>query len=51
LAAEEKTMKRFHVHVAVDDLGHSVSFYSSLFGAALACSSPTTRSGCSKAPA
>jgi catechol 2,3-dioxygenase-like lactoylglutathione lyase family enzyme len=27
-------MKRFHVHVAVDDLGQSIGFYSSLFGAA-----------------
>lgn len=26
-------MKRFHVHVAVDDLQRSVSFYSTLFGA------------------
>ena len=27
-------MKRFHVHVAVDDLGRSIGFYSNLFGAA-----------------
>jgi catechol 2,3-dioxygenase-like lactoylglutathione lyase family enzyme len=27
-------VKRFHVHVAVDDLGQSMRFYSSLFGAA-----------------
>ena len=26
-------MKRFHVHVAVDDLSESVRFYSTLFGA------------------
>ena len=26
-------MKRFHVHVAVDDLAQSVRFYSTLFGA------------------
>lgn len=26
-------MKRFHVHVAVDDLGDSILFYSTLFGA------------------
>ena len=26
-------MKRFHVHVAVDDLGQSTQFYSNLFGA------------------
>ena len=26
-------MKRFHVHVAVDDLGKSIRFYSTLFGA------------------
>jgi catechol 2,3-dioxygenase-like lactoylglutathione lyase family enzyme len=25
-------MKRFHVHVAVDDLDHNIRFYSSLFG-------------------
>ncbi|MDE0853459.1 MAG: VOC family protein [Nevskia sp.] len=27
-------MKRFHVHVAVDDLRHSIRFYSAMFGAA-----------------
>jgi hypothetical protein len=27
-------MKRFHVHVAVDDLAANIKFYSSLFGAA-----------------
>lgn len=26
-------MKRFHVHVSVDDLARSISFYSTLFGA------------------
>ncbi len=26
-------MKRFHVHVSVDDLAHSLEFYSALFGA------------------
>ncbi len=26
-------MKRFHVHVAVDDLNHSIGFYSALFAA------------------
>jgi hypothetical protein len=25
-------MKRFHVHVSVDDLAHNIRFYSSLFG-------------------
>ena len=25
-------MKRLHIHVAVDDLGRSISFYSTLFG-------------------
>ena len=42
-------MKRFHVHVAVDDLEANIRFYSTVFGAAAdACRSPTTRSGCSK---
>ena len=27
-------MKRLHVHVAVDDLSHSIGFYSALFAAA-----------------
>ncbi|WP_304189571.1 ArsI/CadI family heavy metal resistance metalloenzyme [Phenylobacterium aquaticum] len=27
-------MKRLHLHVAVDDLAHSIGFYSTLFGAA-----------------
>ncbi len=27
-------MKRFHVHIAVPDLGQSIAFYSKLFGAA-----------------
>jgi hypothetical protein len=26
-------MKRLHVHVAVDDLAHSIGFYSALFAA------------------
>ena len=26
-------MKRFHVHVAVADLGRAISFYSTMFGA------------------
>jgi predicted enzyme related to lactoylglutathione lyase len=26
-------MKRLHVHVAVDDLQHSIGFYSALFAA------------------
>jgi catechol 2,3-dioxygenase-like lactoylglutathione lyase family enzyme len=26
-------MKRFHIHVAVDDIGQSTRFYSNLFGA------------------
>ena len=26
-------MKRMHVHVAVEDLPHSIGFYSALFGA------------------
>ena len=27
-------MKRFHVHIAVEDLARSISFYSAMFGAA-----------------
>lgn len=27
-------MKRFHVHVAVDDIGRSIAFYTTLFGVA-----------------
>ena len=27
-------MKRFHVHVSVDDLDASIQFYSTVFGAA-----------------
>jgi hypothetical protein len=30
---KETTMKRLHVHVAVDDLQHSIGFYSALFAA------------------
>src|SRR6266536_117849 len=30
---QERTMKRFHVHVSVDDLVQSVRFYSTLFAA------------------
>src|SRR5688572_26377751 len=30
---KEPIMKRFHVHVAVDDLDANVRFYSSVFGA------------------
>ncbi|HTC96660.1 MAG TPA: glyoxalase/bleomycin resistance/dioxygenase family protein, partial [Bradyrhizobium sp.] len=26
-------MKRLHVHVSVEDIGHSVGFYSALFAA------------------
>lgn len=33
-------MKRLHVHVAVDDLAHSISFYSTLFAAAPAVIKP-----------
>ncbi len=33
-------MRRFHVHVAVDDLGKSVEFYSRLFGQAPAVERP-----------
>src|SRR5271155_5787107 len=29
----ESTMKRLHVHVAVDDLSRSIGFYSALFAA------------------
>jgi len=29
-SAMEKTMKRLHVHVSVDDLAHSIRFYSTL---------------------
>jgi hypothetical protein len=32
-AKEESGMKRFHVHVSVDDLQNSIRFYSSMFGA------------------
>ena len=31
---QEIRMKRFHVHVAVDDLASSIRFYSTLFGSA-----------------
>jgi catechol 2,3-dioxygenase-like lactoylglutathione lyase family enzyme len=31
---KEKTMKRFHVHVNVDQLDSSIRFYTTLFGAA-----------------
>jgi catechol 2,3-dioxygenase-like lactoylglutathione lyase family enzyme len=37
-AQEENIMKRFHVHVAVNDLDESVRFYSKMFGA-----TPTVR--------
>ena len=33
-------MKRFHVHVAVDDLPKSIAFYSTLFGATPAVEKP-----------
>ena len=33
-------MKRFHVHVHVDDLGQSIRFYSALFGAEPAVAKP-----------
>jgi catechol 2,3-dioxygenase-like lactoylglutathione lyase family enzyme len=33
-------MKRFHVHVSVNDLAHSIRFYSTIFGAA-----PTVEKG------
>jgi predicted enzyme related to lactoylglutathione lyase len=33
LGVKEKHMKRLHVHVAVDDLQHSIGFYSALFAA------------------
>jgi catechol 2,3-dioxygenase-like lactoylglutathione lyase family enzyme len=32
LSTGEKSMKRFHVHVAVENLDDSIRFYSSLFG-------------------
>jgi catechol 2,3-dioxygenase-like lactoylglutathione lyase family enzyme len=32
LNTEEKAMKRFHVHVAVDNLDESIRFYSTIFG-------------------
>ena len=38
-------MKRFHVHVSVNDLEANVKFYSTVFGARLRWSSPTTRNG------
>jgi hypothetical protein len=33
-AGKEQTMKRFHVHVNVDQLDSSIRFYTTLFGAA-----------------
>src|SRR5690349_1807358 len=33
LQLKEPTMKRLHVHIAVDDLNKSIGFYSTLFGA------------------
>jgi len=30
--AKEKKMKRFHIHLGVKDLDHSIQFYSTLFG-------------------
>ena len=40
-------MKRFHVHVAVDDLPRSIGFYSALFAALSRPSSrPITPNGC-----
>ena len=33
-------MKRLHVHVAVDDLAHSIRFYSTLFAAQPAITKP-----------
>src|SRR5207253_11321080 len=38
--AKERTMKRFHVHVAVQDLEQSIRFYSALFGAEPAVKKP-----------
>jgi catechol 2,3-dioxygenase-like lactoylglutathione lyase family enzyme len=35
-----ENMKRFHVHVAVDDLAANITFYSSLFGAAPSIAKP-----------
>ncbi len=40
-------MKRMHVHVAVDDLNKSISFYSALFETQPAVVNPTTPNGCS----
>src|ERR671927_1707934 len=37
---KERTMKRFHVHVAVHDLEQSIRFYSALFGAQPAVKKP-----------
>jgi catechol 2,3-dioxygenase-like lactoylglutathione lyase family enzyme len=37
---EEEIMKRFHVHVAVDDLEESIRFYSAMFGAPPSLSKP-----------
>jgi hypothetical protein len=39
-AAKGKGMKRFHVHVSVEDLGQSIRFYSTLFGAEPAVTKP-----------
>ena len=38
-------MKRFHVHVGVSDLDQSISFYSSLFGAAVTLVRSSSPSG------
>ena len=40
-------MKRLHVHVSVDDLAHSIQFYSALFATNRRSASPIMRSGCS----
>lgn len=41
-------MKRFHVHLHVNDLAANIAFYSRLFGAAPPAWRPTTPNGCSK---
>jgi extradiol dioxygenase family protein len=40
-------MKRFHVHVAVEDIAAATRFYATLFGSSRPPPSRTTRNGCS----
>ena len=43
---KESSMKRLHVHVAVNDLQHSIGFYSALFAAEPSITRKITPSGC-----